>query len=89
MRFYLCIGFGKSKTSYGSTHEERLARYGQCNTAAGPGFTAMSSLIVNAYLHNGFGAWIYSSYYKQLLLLTAMMYLDDTDLIPLVWLTLL
>ncbi len=81
MRFYLCMGFGESKTSYGSTHEEQLAGYGQGNAAAGPGFTAMSSLIVNAYLCDGFGARIYSSYYKQLLLLAAVMYIHDTDLI--------
>ncbi len=41
----------------------------------------MSLLIVNAYLHNGFGARIYSSYYKQLLLLAAVMYVNDTDLV--------
>jgi hypothetical protein len=49
--------------------------------AAGPGFTAMSLLIVNAYLRDGFGAWIYSSKYKQLLLLVAVMYVNNTDLI--------
>ncbi len=81
MRFYLRTGFGKSKTSYGGTHEERLAGYSQGNAAAGPGLTAMSLLIVNAYLCDGFGAWIYSSYYKQLLLLAAVMYVDDTDCI--------
>jgi hypothetical protein len=36
---------------------------------------------VKAYLHEGHGAQIYSSYYKQLLLLAAVMYVDDTDLI--------
>jgi hypothetical protein len=46
---------------------------------------AMSSLIVNAYLCDGFGAQIYSSYYKQLLLLAAVMYVDDTDLIHWAW----
>jgi hypothetical protein len=46
MRFYLCTGFGKLKTSYGGTHEERLAGYGQGNAAASPGFTAMISLII-------------------------------------------
>jgi hypothetical protein len=64
MRFFLRTGFGESKISYGGSHEERLAGYGQGNAAAGPGFTAMSSLIVNAYLRNGYGARIYSSYYK-------------------------
>jgi hypothetical protein len=71
----------QSKTSYGGTHEEGLAGSGQGNAAAGLGFTAMSLLILNAYLRDGFGAWIYSSYYKQLLLLVAMMYIDNTDLI--------
>jgi hypothetical protein len=55
MRFYLRRGFGNSKTSYGGTHEEMLAGYGQGNVAAGLGFTAMSLLIVNAYLCDGFG----------------------------------
>jgi hypothetical protein len=41
----------------------------------------MSLLIVNANLRDSFGAGIYSSYYKQLLLLAAMMYVNDTDLI--------
>jgi hypothetical protein len=41
----------------------------------------LSSLIVNAYLRDGYGAQIYSSYYKQLLLLVAFMCVDDTDLI--------
>ncbi len=86
MRFFLRTGFGKSKTLYGGSHKERLAGYGQGNAAAGPGFTAMSSLIVNAYLRDGFGARIYSSYYKQLLLLAAVMYVKDTDLIH--WLNL-
>jgi hypothetical protein len=81
MRFYLHTGFGESKTSYGGTHEEWLAGYGQGNAAAGQGFTVMSLLIVNAYLGDGFGVQIYSSYYKQLLLLAAVMYVEDTDLI--------
>ncbi len=81
MRFFLQTGFGESKTLYGGSHEERLAGYGQGNAAAGPGFTAMSSLIVNAYLRDGFGAWIYSSYYKRLLILAMVMYVNNTDLV--------
>jgi hypothetical protein len=79
--FFLRTGFGESKQSNGGTHEQRLAGYGQGNAASGPGFTALSSLIVKAYLHEGHGAQIYSSYYKRLLLLAAVMYVDDTDLI--------
>jgi hypothetical protein len=77
----LRTGFGESKQSYSGTHKEQLAGYGQGNAVSGPGFTALSSLIVNAYLCNGYGAQIYSSYYKQLLQLAAIMYFDDTDLI--------
>ena len=74
MRFFPRTGFGESKMSCGGSHEDRLAGYGQGNAATGPGFTTMSSLIVNAYLHDGFGARIYSSYYKCLLILAAVMY---------------
>jgi hypothetical protein len=81
MRFNLHTGFGKSKTSYGGAHEEQLAGYGQGNAVAGLGFTTMSLLIVNVYLRNGFGAWIYSSYYTRLLHQAAVMYVDDTDLL--------
>ncbi len=72
MRFYLRTGFGESKASYGGTDEERFSGYGQVNVAAGLDFRAMSLLLVNAYLRDGFGAQIYSSYYKQLLLLAAI-----------------
>jgi hypothetical protein len=53
MRFFLRMGVGESKASYGGSLEEHFVGYGQGNAAAGPGFTAMSSLIVNAYLNNG------------------------------------
>jgi hypothetical protein len=77
----LQTGFRELATSYGGTHEEHLAGYGQGNAAAGPGFTAMSLLIVKAYLPNCFGAQIYSSYYRQLLLLATVMYVDNNNLI--------
>ncbi len=79
--FFLWTGFGESTDLYGSTHEERLAGYGQGNAASGLGFTALSSLIVNAYLRERFGTKMYSSYYRRLLLLTVVMYVDDTDMI--------
>jgi hypothetical protein len=56
MSFLRGTGFRELSTSYGGTHEERLGGYGKGNTAADPGFTAMSLLIVKAYLHDGFCA---------------------------------
>ncbi len=41
----------------------------------------MSLLIVKAYLCDGFGAQIYSSYYRRLLLLAPVMYVNDANLI--------
>jgi hypothetical protein len=81
MSFLLCTGSRKLAISYGGTHEEHLAGYGQGDAAAGLGFTAMSLLIVKAYLRDGFGAQIYSSYHRRLLLLAAVMYIDDSNLI--------
>ena len=52
-------------------------------------FTAMSLLIANAYLCNVFGARIYSSYCKQLLVLATVMYVDNTNLNKLVMCALL
>jgi hypothetical protein len=81
MQFFLRTGFGELTTSYGGTHEERLSGFGQGNSAAGPSFTAMSLLIVKAYLRDCFGEQIYSSYYWRLLILAAVMYVVDTDLV--------
>jgi hypothetical protein len=39
MQFFLHTRFGELATSYGGTHKERLAGFGQGNAAAGPGFT--------------------------------------------------
>ena len=58
MRFNLRTGFGETKQSYGGTHEQRLAGYGQGNAASGPGFTALSSLIIKANISDGYGAQI-------------------------------
>ena len=81
MQIYLRTGFGELKASYGGSHEVCLVGYRQANASSGPGFTALSSFIVNAYLHDGFGTQIYSCYFIRLLFLAAIMYVDDTDLI--------
>jgi hypothetical protein len=80
MRSFLRTGFGELATSYSGTHEECLAGYGQGNAAAGPGFTAMSLLIMKSYIRDGFGAQIYSSYHRQLVLLATVVYFDNTSL---------
>jgi hypothetical protein len=48
--------------------------------AAGPGFLALSSLIVNAYLRKGHGTRQVTSYSQCALILAAVIYVDDTNL---------
>jgi hypothetical protein len=56
MRLFLRKGYGESDQSYGGSTEDRTLGLGQGNAAAGPGFLAISSLIVNSYLREGHGA---------------------------------
>ncbi len=80
MHFFLCTGFAESTKSYGGSDEDRTLGLGQGNAAAGPGFLALSSLIINAYLRKGHGTRQVSNYSKRTLDLVAVIYMDDTDL---------
>ncbi len=79
MCFFLCTGFGKSTESYGGSNEDLTLGLGQGDAAARPGFLALSSLIVNAYLREGHGARQVSCYTQCLLVLAAVIYVNDTD----------
>jgi hypothetical protein len=59
--------------------EDRTLGLGQGNAAAGPGFLALSSLIVIAYLCNGHGALTMSNLTYWLFILAAVLYVDDAD----------
>jgi hypothetical protein len=80
MHFFLGTGFGESAKSYGGSDKDCTLGLGQGNAAAGPGFLALSSLIVNAYLHKGHGTRQVLSYSQHTLVLVAVIYMDDTDL---------
>jgi hypothetical protein len=80
MQFFLCTGFGESAKSYGGSNKDCILGLEQGNAAAGPGFIALSSLILNAYLHKGHGTRQVSSFIQHLLVLAAVIYVDDTDL---------
>jgi hypothetical protein len=80
MRFFLCTGFGKSTESYGGSIEDCALGLGQGNATAGPGFLAISAQIINAYLHIGHGACFQTSYTPHPFMITAVIYVDNTDL---------
>ena len=79
MQFFLRTGFGESKRSYGGSIESPTLGLGQGNAAAGPGFLAISSLIVNAYLREGHGVRTQTSLSLRSFVLAAVLYVDDTD----------
>jgi hypothetical protein len=81
MRFFLCTGYGESSLSYGGLEVDRTLGLGQGNAATGPGFLALSSQIVHAYVRNGHGSWTVTSYSRTPSQLAAVIYVDDTDLI--------
>jgi ribonuclease HI len=81
MQYFLKTGYGESTSSYGGTVLVPNSGLGQGSGASPPGFSALSSLIVNAYRRLGHGAKVLSSYTRRLFHLAAVMYVDDTDLL--------
>jgi hypothetical protein len=81
MQCFLKMGFGELTNSYGSTSVSPNSGLGQGSGASPPGFLVLSSLIINVYCCMGHGAKIRSSYALRLFHLTAVMYVDDTNLL--------
>jgi hypothetical protein len=80
IHFFLWMGYGESMDSYGRTSEDRTLGFGQGNSAAGPGFLALSAQIMNAYIHDGHGARLQKSFNDCLFVLASIIYVNDTDL---------
>jgi hypothetical protein len=78
--FSLALGLASLQNHRGGSNKDCTLGLGQGNAAAGPGFLALSSLIVNSYLHEGHGAQQVSCYTQRLLVQGAVIYFDDTDL---------
>jgi hypothetical protein len=83
MQYFLKTRFGESTDSYGGTSTSPNSGLGQGSGTSPPGFLALSSLIINAYCRMGHGAKISLSYARRLFHLTAVMYVDDTNLLHL------
>ncbi len=81
MQYVLKTGFGESLDSYGGTIIAPNSGLGQGSDASHLGSLALSSLIVNAYRRMGHGAKILSLYTQRLFHLTAVMNVDDTNLL--------
>jgi hypothetical protein len=80
MKFYLRTGFGEATTPYGGTTANPTFGLGQGNGAAPPAFSAVSTLMVNAYRSLGHGIKFFSAYSLREFVIAAILYVDDTDL---------
>ena len=83
MRFFLKTGFGLAETSYGGTKDKPYMGLTQGSGASPAAWTAISTLIVSAYKAKGHGACFLSAWSGIILVLTALLYVDDTDLLHL------
>jgi hypothetical protein len=82
MKFFLRTGFGDSATfQFGGTPDDPCGGLGQGNGAAPPAFTAVSTLLILAYVSMGHGVQVESAISGVLFTIAAILYVDDTDLL--------
>ena len=81
MRYYLRTGYGLATSSYGSSQDSICMGLTQ-GSGASPGvWTAVSTLIIGAYKHEGFGAQLVGGWSPESISLATQLYVDDTDLL--------
>jgi hypothetical protein len=81
MQYGLKTRFGKSEECYGGTDSSPNSGLGQGSGASPPAFMALSSLIINSYRQRDMVLKSPSSYFGHLFYLSAVMYVDDTNLL--------
>jgi hypothetical protein len=81
MRYYLQTGYGLSDTSYGGSPDAICMGLVQGSGAAPGVWIAVSTVILGAYKAEGYGASITSGWSGKEISLSALLYVDDTDLL--------
>jgi hypothetical protein len=81
MRYYLRTGYGLSTTSYGSSKDSICMGLTQGSGASPAVWTAVSTVIIGAYKHRGFGAQLVGGWSHDSISIAALLYVDDTDLL--------
>lgn len=81
MKFFLRTGFGDSKSFFGGTDSSPYGGLGQGNGAAPPAFTAVSTLLIMAFVAMGHGNEVECAITGFCFSIAAIMYVDDTDLL--------
>ena len=81
MQYYLITGHGLSTSSYGGSPESICMGLVQGSGAAPGAWIAVSTVVVEAYKSKGYGAHLVGGWSEQQLPLSALLYVDDTDLL--------
>lgn len=81
MGWFLRTGFGLSDTPFRGSDDRPMMGLGQGSSAAAPAFSVTSLLQTRAYHSLGHCEPMYSAWSGVLLLLAAIIYVDDTDLL--------
>ena len=79
--WHLRTSFGESNRSFGGTKDDPSMGLGQGNGMAPPGFTSMNTLMINGYNSCGHGVDLVSAWSGLLIFLSAVIFVDDTDLL--------
>ena len=80
MSYYLQMGYGLAMSSYSGSDDSICMGLTQGSRAAPCVWTAVSTVIVGAYKQRGFGARLVGGWSQDSILLSALIYMDDTDL---------
>mgnify|MGYP006144666903 FL=1 len=81
MQYYLATGHGLAVSSYGGTPKSICMGLVQGSGAAPGAWIAVSTVIVGAYKRRGYGAHLVGGWSQTQIPLSALLYLDDTDLL--------
>jgi hypothetical protein len=80
MKFFLRTGFGTATQSYGGTSQNLYMGLAQGSGASPAAWTAISTVMLAAYKHRGYGTFFTSAWSGIVLGIASLLYVDDTDL---------
>jgi hypothetical protein len=81
MQYYLATGHGLSTSSYGGSKQSRCMGLVQGSGAAPGAWIAVSNVLIGAYKRKGYGAHLVGGWSRQQIPLSALLYVNDTDLL--------
>ena len=81
MNYWIRSAYGDAKTSFSAPSDDPFMGMGQGSGGSNPGCAFTLTPVVNVYKRKGYHAIMISAWSRQILLLAAFQYVDDTDLL--------